>query len=140
MITELERESIMAKKEYKTTIVGKVNAEFCKMQGIEEYSDFLIAQSTGLIYHASKHSKEFSNEEGLQKSLNSITEILLEPYFMYYDETKKSIKYYKKIDQFVCVVVNILTHNAFVATIYPVSQKSIEKLKGKIKTKKLAKS
>ena len=93
-----------------------------------------------MIYHATKHSEEFTNEEGFQKSINSIADILLEPYFMYYDEVKKSIKYYKKIDQFVCVVVNILTHNAFVATIYPVNQKSIEKLKLKIESKKLAKS
>ena len=48
-------------------------------------------------------------------------------------KTKKSIKYYKKLDEFVCLVVNVLDDYAYVSTMYPVTKKTIDKIKDKNK-------
>ena len=53
----------------------------------------------------------------------------MNPEFVYYDYSKNSIKYFKKLKQYVCVVVKIDKNKAFVATLYPVNKKSILKLK-----------
>ncbi|CDF20585.1 unknown [Clostridium sp. CAG:609] len=57
--------------------------------------------------------------------------IISKPYFMYYDKVKNSIRYYKRVKEFVCVVVNINETSAFVSTIYPVRKATVDKLKNK---------
>ncbi len=60
----------------------------------------------GLIYHVQKHSQNFLNIQNYTLALNSIKKIL-------------------------SVVVNIEKNMAYVATIYPVNKKKIDKLKQK---------
>lgn len=85
----------------------------------------------GLIYHVQKHLNEFISVDSFNKTLLNIPNIITAPYYMYYDKVKNSIKYYKKIEEFVCVVVNIKENGAFVSTIYPVNKVTIDKLKRK---------
>lgn len=121
----------MGTKNYKTKIIGLINPKFCKKEGIEQYSNFKIEQSLGLIYHIQKHLNEFISVDSFNKTLLNIPNIITAPYYMYYDKVKNSIKYYKKIEEFVCVVVNIKENGAFVSTIYPVNKVTIDKLKRK---------
>lgn len=117
----------------KIKIVGKVNSKFCQENEISYYSNFDIKQSFGLIYHVQKHLNDFVSVESFNFTLFNISTIIKNPYYMHYDAVKNSIKYYKKLKEYVCVVVNLKNNEAFVSTIYPVSKKTIDKLKDKDK-------
>ncbi len=120
----------MTKKE-KTVVVGKLTKSFCKKYGIKHGIDFEIVQSLGLIYHTQKHLNNFANVQFYSDSLANISQVFSAPYHVIYDDSRKSIKFYKKISQYICVVVNILENYAYVSTIYPISKKAIDKMKNK---------
>ena len=65
-----------------------------------------IVQSSKLDIHTNKYADQFF-------SIDSYHNTLL------YDKNKKSLKYYGKVDQYVCVVVKFDKHGAFISTIYP---------------------
>ena len=120
----------MGKKE--TVVkVGKLTESLCKKYGITSGMGFDIVQSMGLIYHVQKHSQNFLNIQNYTLALNSIKKILSSPAFVYFDDSRNSIKFFKKLNQYICVVVNIEKNRAYVATIYPVNKKKIDKLKQK---------
>lgn len=121
----------MAGKKYKNKTVGKIDSKFCTKNGISRYSNFKIEQSLGLIYHVQKHLNDFISVDSFNKTLTEIPTIISKPYFMYYDKVKNSIRYYKRVKEFVCVVVNINETSAFISTIYPVRKATVDKLKNK---------
>ena len=121
-----ERSVAMGKKDNEV-IVGKITKSFCKKYRIK-YKDFKIIQPLDLVYHTQKHLKEFRNIENYTNILKNVPKVINSPYFVYYDAIKNSIYFYKKMFQYVCVVVNILDSYAYVSTIYPVSKKNIDKL------------
>ncbi len=59
----------------------------------------------------------------------NINEIINNPYYIEYDEKKQSLKYYGKIEQYVCVVVKLDKKGPFVSTVYPQGKTKIDKLK-----------
>ncbi len=61
----------------------------------------------------------------------NIDKIISSPYYVEYDEKRNSLKYYGKVDQYVCVVVRLDKKEYFVSTFYPLSKKKIDKLKSK---------
>ena len=64
--------------------------------------------------------------------MSKIPKIIEKPIFVYFDPYKKSLLYFKKIDENVCVVVKLnLRKNKkpYVATVYPVNDKKIARLK-----------
>lgn len=121
----------MTNKKYKMKVVGVIDSNFCKKHNINFYANFKIEQSLGLIYHVQKHLNDFISVDSFNSTLMSIPKIISNPYYMYYDSVKNSIRYYKKVKEFVCVVVNISNTNAFVSTIYPINKKNIDKLKNR---------
>lgn len=121
----------MGKK--KTKIVGKISSSICKTNNISVFSGYDIVQSLGLISHINKHVNDFISVDSFNKTLANVSKVISSPYFVYYDPIKNSLKYYKKLDEYVCVVVNILNDYSFVSTIYPVNKKTIDKIKNKIK-------
>lgn len=88
-----------------------------------------IEQSLGLMYHVQKHMNDFNSVDSFNFTLLNISQVISKPLAMQYDPVKKSIKYYKKLQEYVCVVVNLTDDTAFVATLYPVSKKTIDKIK-----------
>lgn len=116
----------------KTKIVGKISSSICKKNNISCYKEYDILQSLGLIYHINKHINDFININSFNKTIKSIDKIITSPLFVYYDPVKNSLRYYKKLDEYVCVVVNILEDYSFVSTVYPVNKKTIDKLKNRI--------
>lgn len=124
-----ERSENMGKK--KTKIVGKISSSICKANNISCFSGYDIVQSLGLISHVNKHVNNFISVDSFNKTLANVDKVISSPYFVYYDPIKNSLRYYKKLDEFVCVVVNILNDYSFVSTIYPVNKKTIDKLKNK---------
>ena len=61
----------------------------------------------------------------------NIDKIISSPYYVEYDKKRNSLKYYGKVDQYVCVVVRLDKKEYFVSTFYPLSKKKIDKLKSK---------
>ena len=89
-------------------------------------------QSTQLDVHTRKHANDFFDIDSYHNTLVNIDKIIARPYHVEYDEVKKSIKYYGKVDQYVCVVVKIQDKKElFVSTFYPLSKEKIDKLKNK---------
>lgn len=118
----------MAKK-YKTKEIGKISSAVARKYNIEQYIDYSIVQSLGLPYHTSKHANDFNTVDSYNQALLHVGKIIQKPYHVEYDKKRKSLKYYGKIEQYTCVVVNILEKHAYVSTMYPISKKKIDKMK-----------
>ena len=65
----------------------------------------------------------YNNITGLDKIINN-------PIHVTYEKEKKSLLYYGKINEYVCCVVKIrITKNdCYVATVYPVNEKKLNKV------------
>ena len=76
-----------------------------------------------------KHVKEFKTVENYTNALDNIPNVLANPEFTFYDKEKDSILYYSKLDETVCYVVkiNILKDYSYLASLYPVSLKKMQK-------------
>ena len=61
----------------------------------------------------------------------NLDKIIKNPYHVEYDEKRQSLKYYGKVDQYVCVVVKLDRKETYISTIYPQSKDKIDKLKNK---------
>lgn len=118
----------MARK-YKTKNIGKISKEITQRFNISEYKDFYIEQSLGLPYHTSKHANDFNSVDHYNEAISNIDKVIKNPYYVKYDKKRKSLKYYGKTEQYICVVVNILEKHAYVSTMYPVNKKKIDKMK-----------
>lgn len=121
----------MTKKNKKFTakIVGQISEEIATENNISEFANVEIVQSTKLDIHTNKHASEFFSIDSYYKTLMNINEIINNPYYIEYDEKKQSLKYYGKIEQYVCVVVKLDKKGPFVSTIYPQGKAKIDKLK-----------
>ncbi len=86
-----------------------------------------IVQSLGLVYHAKKHLKNFCNLKSFNKTLQGLSKIIKNPYYISYDKDKNSLKYYGKINEYVCVIVNLTNKENFVSTFYPIGKNKIDK-------------
>ena len=72
---------------------------------------------------------DFKSVDSFNLTLLNIKEAISKPYYMLYDPIKNSIRYYKKIEEYVCIIVNINEASAYVSTLYPISKDNIDKLK-----------
>ena len=93
----------------------------------------LILFNLGLVYHVQKHTSNFLNLNNYTDALSNISKVIASPIFVYFDSARNSIRFYKKLQQYVCVVVNIDKTVAHVATVYPINKKKIDRLKKKVK-------
>ena len=123
----------------KTSVVkvGKLTENFCKKYGITDGMGFDIVQSIGLVYHVQKHTSNFLNLNNYTDALSNISKVIASPIFVYFDSARNSIRFYKKLQQYVCVVVNIDKTVAHVATVYPINKKKIDRLKQKVENSKI---
>lgn len=115
----------------KTKKIGELDKKLCIDNGIPQFANMDIVQSFGLIKHVLKHANQFCSVDSFNTTLSNISDIISKPYFVYYDSIRHSFRYYKKVKEYVCVVVNITSTEAFVSTFYPIKKSSIDKLKNK---------
>lgn len=123
----------MAKEKIKK-IVGVVSSEIAEKYNLKEYENQEIIQSLDLYKHIHKHIDEFDSVDSYNHAILNVDKIISDPYFVYYEEERNSLLYYKEIDEYVCVVVKLkLRKNKenYIATIYPCTKSKIEKLKQK---------
>ncbi len=111
---------------HKTKEVGIIEKKYITKYDLKIANEKII-QSLGLVYHAQKHTGNFCSVDSFNKTLLDIPKILKKPYYVSYDPDKNSLKYYGKIVEYVCIVVNITDTENFVSTFYPVGKSKIDK-------------
>ncbi len=118
-------------KKRDTKIVGKITEQIALNHRLSELTDRPIVQSLDFYIHIAKHVKEFKTVENYMNALNNIPNVLINPEFTYYDKEKESILYYAKINEVTCYVVklNLTNDYCYLASLYPVSLKKMEKKK-----------
>ncbi len=112
--------------------VGTISDEVVERYKLYEYRNANIMQPLSLYIHIAKHVKEFLSVDSFNNTIANIPQIIKEPSFVYHDSNRKSLLYFKEIDETVCVVVKLnlrKNKNPYVATIYPVNERKIKKLK-----------
>lgn len=115
-------------------IVGKIDSKIAEQYNISEYANKEIVQSLDLYSHVHKHIQEFESIDSYNNAILNIEKIIKEPIFVYYDNLKNSLLYFKEIDENVCAVVKLTLRknkDIYVATVYPVSEDKIERYRNK---------
>lgn len=113
-------------------IVGRISDEVVERYKLYDYRNKEIVQSLDLYVHVAKHAKEFESVDSFNHTLSNISDIIENPYFVYYDPSKNSLLYFKEIDENVCTVVKLnlrKNKDSYVATVYPISKNKIDKYK-----------
>lgn len=118
-------------KKYSSKIVGYISQEIANSNNITDYLDREIIQSNKLDIHTNKHASNFFTLDSYHNTLINIDKIIKRPYYVEYDEKRSSLKYYGKIDQYVCVIVKIDKKDVYISTFYPQSKEKIDKIKNK---------
>lgn len=110
-------------------LVGYISKEAIISYELKEQLNKPILQSLKLYKHTAKHVEDFKSVDSFNKTMSNINKIISDPYFIYYDKKKQSLRYYKCLDEFVCVIVKLTNKkHLYVFTVYPVSQDKIHKL------------
>lgn len=120
------------KKSINSKVVGYISSKVATENNIKYYMNKEIFQSTKLDIHTSKHASDFITLDSYHNTLINIDKIIKKPYYVEYDNKRDSLKYYGKIEQYVCVVVKMKDKGEFyVSTFYPQSKDKIDKLKNR---------
>lgn len=114
-------------KESESKIVGNINKKVCDDLHLKEQLGKPIKMAPTLLEHIAKHSVEYENVDSCLYTLSNISDILNNPDYIYYNETNKSIEYYKFLKEYVSVVVKVTNKKSlFIASIYPVKKAKID--------------
>lgn len=111
-------------------IVGRVSDEIVEKYKLYDYRNVEIVQSLDLYVHIAKHIPEFESVDSYNHTMSSISEILADPYFVYYEPKKNSLLYFKELLENICVVVQLnlrKNKDTYIATVYPISKYKIQK-------------
>ena len=112
-------------------IVGHISSEIANRYNLYEYEGKEIVQSLDLYSHIEKHINEFKTVDNYNCAVSNIDLIIREPDVVCYEKIRNSLLYFKKLSESVCVVVKLTLKKGkdnYVATIYPVSYRKIEKM------------
>lgn len=121
----------MSKKRI-SKVVGTISEDIIQRYKLYEYQNVEIIQSLDFYVHVQKHINEFQSVDSYNKAVINIPDIISDPLFVYYNKDKKSLLYFKKIEENVCAVVKLnlrKNKDTYVSTIYPISEKKIQKYK-----------
>lgn len=106
-------------------------------KGLEKHAGKKIVQYAGLLKHIAKHEKEYISIESCECTINNIPTIIKNPDYVYYNEEKQGLEFYKNLMEKVCVVVQIVDkRELYVASVYPVREEKISNRKYKEKYNK----
>ena len=115
-------------------VVGRISRKIARKYDLQEYENQIIIQSGGLYKHTYKHISEFTSIDSYNYAMSNINKIIKKILFVYFDKKRKSLLYFGKFKDEICIVVKLkLKHSGdnYVATFYPVNQSKINRLKEK---------
>lgn len=112
--------------------IWKLEEELAIEKGIEKHAGKKIVQYEGLLKHIAKHEREYISIESCEYTINNIQNIIKNHDYVYYNEEKQGLEYYKELMEKVCVVVQIVNKRELpVVSVYPVPDKKISNRKYK---------
>mgnify|MGYP000132244378 CR=1 FL=1 len=112
--------------------IWKLEEELAIEKGIEKHAGKKIVQYEGLLKHIAKHESEYISIESCEYTINNIQNIIKNHDYVYYNEEKQGLEYYKELMEKVCVVVQIVNKRELpVVSVYPVPDKKISNRKYK---------
>ena len=85
--------------------IWKLEEELAIEKGIEKHAGKKIVQYEGLLKHIAKHESEYISIESCEYTINNIQNIIKNHDYVYYNEEKQGLEYYKELMEKVCVVV-----------------------------------
>ena len=90
-------------------LVGYISKQAIILPELSEHLNKPILQSLKLYKHTAKHVhvEDFKNVNSHNKTMSHIDKIISKPDFIYYDKEKQSLRYYKLLDEYVCVIVKL---------------------------------
>lgn len=104
--------------------IWKLEEELAIEKGIEKHAGKKIVQYEGLLKHIAKHESEYISIESCEYTINNIQNIIKNHDYVYYNEEKQGLEYYKELMEKVCVVVQIVNKRELpVVSVYPVPDK-----------------
>ena len=117
---------------YLKKVIDVLSEKLAKEKGLEEHAGKKIVQYDGLLEHIAKHEREYISIESCECTINNISTIIKNPDYIYYNNEKKGLEYYKNLIEKVCVVVQIVNkRELYVASVYPVRGDKISNRKYK---------
>ena len=120
-------------------VVGKINIDVIDKDIVDKY-DLKVYQNTAIIQdmnlylHTYKNLKEFKTIDNYNYAIFNIDKIIKDPYYVFYDNEKKSFLYFKEMNEDVCAVVKLnikKNKDTYVSTLYPINKNKIQKYKNK---------
>ena len=120
-----------SKRNYTLKKVGIITKNIANRYNIHEHINKHIVQSSKLDIHTNKHANQFFSIDSYHNTLLNTGKIINHPYYVEYDNKKQALKFYGKVDQYVCIIVKFNKREDFISTIYPQSKKKIDKMKSK---------
>lgn len=88
--------------------LGVLDAKVADYWNIKEHQNKPILVFDDRIEHVKeRHLNDFGSEEEIKKSYSQLSSIIKKPDYIFYNESQKSLEYYKFIDKNICVAVRI---------------------------------
>lgn len=113
-------------------VIDLLSEKIAKEKGIEKHAGKRIVQYDVLFEHISKHVKEYISIESYECTINNISTVIKNPDYIFYNEEKRGLEFYKNLMEKVCVVVQIVNKRELpIASVYPVTDTKISNRKYK---------
>lgn len=88
--------------------LGVVSSKIANYYDLSLYENKPIVVFDDRIIHVrNNHLKDFESIENIEKSYERLSVIINNPDYVFYDEVKCGLEYYKYIDKYICVVVMV---------------------------------
>lgn len=107
--------------------LGFLRSDVAEHLGISEHKYKPIVIYYDRVQHVvDRHLKEFGSRERIEKIYNSLSILINNPDYIFYNKKTNGLEYYKKIDFDVCVAVRINSGRVLkVKSWYPVNEAKI---------------
>lgn len=119
-------------------IIGYLSVDFCSKHNISQFSGKSIVVYKDRYSYFEKHKDEYKSESSYQQTISSLTDIISNPCFVFYNEDTNGIEFFAKIDETVLVAVraDLSATELKIRSIYPTNE---GKLNNRKKKKNLSK-
>lgn len=86
-------------------VVGRISRKIARKYDLQEYENQIIIQSGGLYKHTYKHISEFTSIDSYNYAMPNINKIIKKLLLVYFDKKRKSLLYFGKFKDEICIVV-----------------------------------